>query len=76
MGNIEFVGNQSNEYFKTTILDILYLNSATFQENFHSPQVNRYLISIVKILVYNFLQKLWKNLGFSILGSYEILEKK
>ena len=69
------MGNQSNEYFKTTILDILYLNSRKFQENFHSPQVNQYLISIVNILIYNFLHKLWKNLRFSILGNYEILEK-
>ena len=75
MGNIEFMGSQSNEYFKTTILDTLYLNSTTFQENFHSPQVNQYLKSIVNILVYNLLHKLWKNLRFSILGNYEILEK-
>ena len=75
MGNIEFVGNQSNEYFKTTILDILYLNSTTFQENFHSPQVNQYLIPIVNILVYNFLHELWKNVRFRILRNYEILGK-
>ena len=75
MGNIEFMGNQSNEYFKTTNLNILYLNSTTFQKNFNSPHVNQYLISIVNILVNNLLHELWKNLRFSILGNYKILGK-
>lgn len=56
-----------------TIVEIIFSNTNIYQFGFDSPQVNRYLISTIKNLAFEFLCELSTNLGLSILGNYEIL---
>ena len=55
---------------RTTILVIIFWNSATFKYNFDTPQVKWSLMSNIK----NFLHKLSHKLLNDFEGSYEIWE--
>ena len=58
-----------------TILVIIFLNFPTFKYRFDSPQVNRSLISRIKVFVQEWPQYSSSNLRFRILGNKKISGK-